>query len=160
MSDIRDTTAIAVSGIAPQSATGRAAEGRANILAMTQTAEDAVLAPADPGGIPHDLRAALAARIARLNGEDTLAERYVARISGDETLADPAEDGRAQGLGAVAAFMDKVAAHTAQVRAEDVEALKSAGVADADIVRLAELNAFMAYQIRLIAGLRLMEGTQ
>ena len=32
------------------------------------------------------------------------------------------------------------------------------GVADADIVRLAELNAFLAYQIRVIAGLRLMKG--
>uniref|UniRef100_UPI000C1A8623 hypothetical protein n=1 Tax=Oceaniglobus indicus TaxID=2047749 RepID=UPI000C1A8623 len=134
--------------------------GRAKIFEMTQTAEDAVLAPADPGGISHDLRAALAARIARLNTEEDLAERYGARITGDATLADPGQDGRAQGLDAIVAFMDKVAVHTAQVRAEDVEALKSAGVSDADIVRLAELNAFLAYQIRLIAGLRLMGASQ
>ena len=31
-----------------------------------------------------------------------------------------------------------------------------AGVADPDIVRLCELNAFLAYEIRLIAGLRLL----
>ena len=41
-----------------------------------------------------------------------------------------------------------------------LDALKSAGIADADIVRLAELNAFLAYQIRLIAGLKLMQGAK
>ena len=40
----------------------------------------------------------------------------------------------------------------------DIADLQAAGVADADIVRLAELNAFLAYQIRVIAGLRLMQG--
>jgi uncharacterized protein YciW len=34
--------------------------------------------------------------------------------------------------------------------------LQSAGIADADIVRLSELIAFVSYQIRLVAGLRLM----
>lgn len=156
MSNLQDTTAFAVSKITPDTAIGRAAQGRAKILEMTQTAENAVLAPDDPGGISHDLRAAFAARIARLNGENDLADRYAAHIVGDATLADPAKDGTAQDLGAVVAFMDKVAVHTAQVRAEDVETLKSTGLGDADIVRLAELNAFLAYQIRLIAGLRLM----
>ena len=43
-----------------------------------------------------------------------------------------------------------------EIRAEDIEALKTAGVADPDIVRLCELNAFLAYEIRLVAGLRLL----
>ena len=37
-------------------------------------------------------------------------------------------------------------------------ALKAAGTTDADIVRLCELNAFLAYQLRLVAGLKLMTG--
>ena len=53
--------------------------------------------------------------------------------------------------------MDKVAVDTRNVEAEDIIALKNAHVSDADIVRLAELNSFMAYQIRLITGLRLMK---
>ena len=36
--------------------------------------------------------------------------------------------------------------------------LQGAGISDADIVRLCELNAFLAYQFRLIAGLRLLSG--
>lgn len=166
MSTIFDTTALSVSGVAATSDTGAAAESRAKVLEMTQTAEDAVLAPAETGAWSSDLRAALAARIARLNGDEDLALRYCARISpdailrvdGEAALADPAETGAAQGLAPVVAFMDKVAVNTRAVAAEDIAALQGTGVADADIVRLCELNAFMAYQIRVIAGLRLMRG--
>jgi uncharacterized protein YciW len=56
--------------------------------------------------------------------------------------------------------MDKVTKETRNVEAEDIATLQNAHVSDADIVRLAELNSFMAYQIRLIAGLRLMKGDQ
>lgn len=39
---------------------------------------------------------------------------------------------------------------------KDIEALVNAGVPEDDIVRLSELNAFVSYQIRVVAGLRLM----
>lgn len=155
---ILNTTTLAESGVAESEPAGAVALHRAKIMEMTQAAENAVLAPARPGAWPADIRAALAARIARLNGEANLAGRYAARISDVKAapLADPANDGVAQHMGEVIAFMDKVAAHTREVKAEDIEALKAAGIGDADIVRLAELNAFLAYQIRVIAGLKLM----
>jgi uncharacterized protein YciW len=155
-----DMTALAVSGVSEASAAGAAAMNRSKVMEMTQAAEDAVLASAQPGAWSANLRAALATRIARHNGEIALAERYAAKTGDDpvSALADPSEDGVAQGMGAVVAFMDKVAARTSEVTAHDIEVLKSAGIADADIVRLAELNAFLAYQIRLVAGLRLMGG--
>ena len=56
--------------------------------------------------------------------------------------------------------MDKVAAHTRDIAADDIAALQDAGVTDADIVRLCELNAFLAYQIRVVSGLQLMTGGQ
>ena len=37
-----------------------------------------------------------------------------------------------------------------------VLALRTAGLDDSDIVRLSELSAFVSYQIRVVAGLRLM----
>lgn len=153
---LEDTTALTLSG----AEVGDALRLRAGVMEMTQAAEDAVLAPKETGPWSHDLRAALAARIARLNGDEALAAHYAGRI-GDEgvaRLADPGVDGSAQGLAEVVAFMDRVAAHTRNVTAADIQMLKDAGVADADIVRLAELNAFLAYQVRLIAGLRLMRG--
>ncbi len=153
-----DSTALKQVGIAADGALSKATAGRASIFEMTQAAEDAVLRPKDQGPWSHELRAALAARIARLNAEADLAAQYAEGAGAFADLADPANDGAAQGLTEVVAFMDKVAADTRNVAAADISGLQAAGVADADIVRLAELNAFLAYQIRVIAGLRLMKG--
>lgn len=152
-----DTTTLKYAGVGAGSALGAVVEGRAIIFEMTQAAEDAVLRPKDEGPWPHGLRAALAARIAVLNDETKLAARYSEDAGGFAALADPANGGAAHGLADVVAFMDKVAADTRNVAADDISGLQAAGVADADIVRLAELNAFLAYQIRVIAGLRLMK---
>jgi uncharacterized protein YciW len=62
-----------------------------------------------------------------------------------------------QGLSAILAFVDKVANQTRHTTAKDITGLQAAGVSDADIVRLCELVAFLAYQIRVISGLRLMK---
>jgi uncharacterized protein YciW len=155
-------TTLIDSGVAQTDPAGAAVLHRARVMGMTQAAEDAVLAPKTTGAWSADVRAAFAARIAKLNNNQVLAKRYAARI-GDKAiaqLADPANDGTSQGLAAAVAFMDKVAARTGKVNAGDIEALKAAGIADADIVRLAELNAFLAYQIRVIEGLRLMRGAR
>lgn len=160
MSDIWTTTAVAAGGATEGGPASGAVGLRAKVMDMTRTAEDAVLAPADPGAWPHDLRAALAVRIARLNAAEDVADRYAARMQGEDyaTLTDPAETGAALGLSHVVTFMDKVAARPRDIAAGDISALQAAGVADADIVRLCELNAFLAYQLRLIAGLKLMTG--
>lgn len=150
-----ETTSLNSAGIG---ADNPAVKARANIFEMTQEAEEAVLRPKDAGPWSHALRAALAARIAVLNGEADLATRYAEGAEEFAPLADPDTDGTGQGLAEVVAFMDKVAADTRNIAAEDISGLRAGGVADADIVRLCELNAFLAYQIRVIAGLRLMKG--
>lgn len=142
-------TTLRAAGIAPDTPAGAAAAPRAGILTMTQAAEDAVLRPEETGAWPHALRAALAARIASMNGLDALAADYG---GADVDLTDPA-------LAPVLAFMDKVAGRTAEVSAQDITDLQAAGVTDADIVRLAELNAFVSYQVRVISGLQLMRET-
>lgn len=152
------STALAMAELAPDSPAAKAVAQRAEIFAMTQAAEDAVLRPQEPGRWPHDLRAALAARIAHLNDFPTLAARYLDAAGHYTPLAAPKADGEAEGLTPVLRFMDKVAAKTKEVEARDVADLQSAGIEDADIVRLAELNAFMAYQIRVIRGLQLISG--
>jgi len=159
--DLWGTTAIKASGVAPGSAAASATELRANIMAMTQTAEDAVLRPAEPGRWSHGLRAALAGRIARLNDCPQLAEHYLALPGADDylQLADPAAGGIPADLNACLTFVDRVATQPADITAEDVRVLQDAGVADADIVRLSELNAFLGYQIRLVVGLSLLSGS-
>ena len=157
-----EMTALATSGVAADGPAASVALHRRAVLEMTQAAEDAVLAPERPGAWSASMRAAFAVRIAMLNGNAELAERYRPRIEDQDAvpLSLPENDGAAQGLAEVVAFMDKVAAKTRDVTAADVEGLKAAGVADGDIVRLAELNAFLAYQIRVVAGLTLMRGSK
>ena len=152
-----ETTAISIAGVTEVAGLAKAVRLRSGIFEMTQAAEDAVLRPNEAGRWPHALRAALAARIARANGEEVLAGRYLADAAAFAALADPSNDGGEHGLPAVLAFMDKVSTQTRDVDAADIAALKSAGVSDADIVRLAELNAFVSYQVRVIAGLRLLQ---
>lgn len=73
-------------------------------------------------------------------------------------LADPTEAGRDARERGVISFMDRVATQPRAVQAEEIEGLKAAGVTDADIVRLCELNAFMSYQCRVLAGLAVLKG--
>lgn len=151
-------------GIGAQSPLDAVLGTRADVLQMTQATHDAALRPGDPGGISHAGRAALAVRIARLHREPGLAAHYEdlmrqARASATiSRLADTAFKGEGDAkLEAVLAYTDIVTLSPREATAQDIARLQQAGVSDADIVRLAELNAFLAYQIRLIAGLRLMK---
>jgi uncharacterized protein YciW len=158
--DLWHTTALRLSGLTPEAPAAAAVVLRADVLRMTDRAEAAVLAPREPGAWSHDMRAALASRIARINGKGDLAEAYRARIAGPAAgaICDPDHTGRDAREATVLRFMDRVAARPRDVTADEVADLSAAGVADADIVRLCELNAFMAYQIGLIHGLALLAG--
>ena len=149
-----ETTAPAVAGLRSGDPAAAAVRGRANVFDMTRAAEEAVLRPNEAGAFPHEMRAAVAARIARLAGEGALADRHVAGAGGMAWIADPEEAGGEHA--AMLAFIDKVANAVREVEAEDIARLRAGGMSDADIVRLCELVAFIAYQLRVVAGLRLM----
>lgn len=159
MTDKLSTSVTTSASIAPGSAVEAEILKRRDIFEKTQLAEDAVLSPADPGGLSRDLRHALAARIAALHDEPAEAARYAEGVA-DRAIAALAEPGNTSDdarTAALLAFTDAVSTNPRDMVASDVTALQSAGVSDADIVRLAELNAFLAYQLRVIAGLRLMQ---
>ncbi len=153
-----NSTILSKAGVTPGSAVALVAMTRDNIFGMSQAAEDAVLRPRDCGAFGHDLRAALAARVARLAGDEALAEHYLAAAGDRVALADPSQTRGSAWLSAVLVFVDKVTNHTRDTAAQDITGLQTAGISDADIVRLCELVAFLAYQSRVIAGLRLMQG--
>jgi uncharacterized protein YciW len=127
-------------------------------LTMTQQAHDAALTPVDPGGLPHGLRAALSCRMARLNAEDAMAAHFQAMIgSGFEKIDDPSFDGDGDDrLRAIIHHTGLATTDTKSVVKTDIAALKKAGVSEDDIVRLSELVAFVNYQVRLAAGLKLL----
>jgi len=154
---IFETSTLVLSGISAESSVGEATSTRSNIFEMTQLAESAVLRPLDYGMFPHDVRAALACRIAARAGESRLAEYYAVSMGDKFNLAESIMiEGEPEST--LIPFVDKAAHATRDIVAEDISKLQAVGVSDADIVRLCELIAFVAYQVRVAAGLRLMNG--
>lgn len=160
MENIFDSLIAKASGITADHPLADVVAGRTNIIELTEAAHDAALVPDPPGGISHPERAALACRIARLNNEDVLAKHYESMIGNDSaaaSIADTAFDGEDDAcLKAMIRHTDMVAVDPKQAVAGDIDSLKAAGIAEDDIVRLSEINAFVSYQIRLVVGLRLM----
>ena len=141
---------------------GQALKTRAEILRLSEAAHDAVLLPREPGGLSHGLRAALAARMCRHLDDDALAAHYDSYVahSGDLDVASLAHPGGSCGhrlQDAMARHADLLTLAPRQATRNDIEALKAAGLGEADIVRLSELAAFVNYQLRVIAGLKLLK---
>jgi uncharacterized protein YciW len=154
-----------LAGVPPASKLGEALKKRAEILRLSEAAHDAVLLPRDPGGLSHALRAALAARMCRHVGNDDLAAHYDGYLahSGDldvAPLAHPDGESGERRLDAIARHADLLTVAPREATRADIEALKAAGVAEPDIVRLAELAAFVNYQLRVVAGLKVLKGVQ
>jgi CMD domain protein len=161
-----DTIVTRLAGITPGSRLAQIIAKRADIMALTEATHQALLRPREPGGISYAERAALVCRIARLNDENDLAAYYHEQLialtaagSAAARMADPlftgsdADDVR---LSALLAHVDLVTRSPKDASPDHISALKQAGITDADIVRLSEIIAFMNYQIRVIAGLRLL----
>lgn len=143
--------------------------GREEIMRLSQASHDAVLLPRAPGGLSHAERAALAARMARWNRDQALETHYrgLLREAGDSpilvALASGAEAVEAtpdRRLRAITRHVDLVTRAPRDATKDDIAALVAAGLAEPDIVRLAELIAFVNYQVRVIAGLRLLEAAR
>ena len=155
-----------LAGLAADSPLRQLLAQRADIMDLTEKSRQAVLMPEEPGGLSPTVRALIAVRAAERLGDRVLTDHYFDLFShGDGAydladLTDPdrrAEDPR---LAAVLDHADRLTCHPRTSTRSDIETLQRAGVGDADIVRLAELVAFLSYQARLIAGLRLMESSR
>jgi uncharacterized protein YciW len=158
LNTIMNTTAVRFGHARGDTALTKSLQTRSRVLLLTQQAEDAVLKPADSGGWPHELRIALAARIATQNALPELASHYAQMICDDKFngVADLSNDGSELNLQHVVAFIDQVAVRPRDIEGADIRILQDHAISDADIVRLTQLVAFMAYQLQLIAGLKLM----
>jgi len=137
---------------------------RPEILRLSQTSYRAALLPANSGNLTHSERAALACRMARLLKDETLAAHYAELLDLEEdgvaaTIADPsvtsAGDTR---IIAILRHVDLLTLSPEDATRSDIEKLTSAGLTDRDIVTLTGLIAFVNYQARVVAGLRMMKG--
>ena len=155
--DIFETVVVKASGISADSPLASVLALRSDILELTEKSHAASLQPNQSGGLSHAERSGLACRIAKRNNESVLAQHYETLFSdGSQAIANTDFQGEDDRMKAIIRHTDLVTLNPKDAKAEDVSALRSAGLDDADIVRLSELIAFVAYQIRVVAGLRLM----
>jgi uncharacterized protein YciW len=150
-----------VAAVRPGTPLAEALAARAEILRLSQASHDAVLMPREPGGLSHGLRAALAARMARQNAQSLLSEHYetLMRQSG-EMLASEVSTAEQARVAAIVTHADLLTLRPREATRRDVETLRAAGLNEADIVRLAELAAFVNYQARVIRGLQALGGVK
>ena len=156
--DIFETIVAKAAGISAGSPLAGVLSLRSNILELTENSHEASLRPNQPGGLTPSERAGLACRIAKRNNEAVLTRHYERMFGvGSQAISDTGFDGGGDTrLKAIIRHTDLVTLNPKEATADDISALRSAGLDDADIVRLSELIAFLSYQIRVVAGLRLM----
>lgn len=132
---------------------------RGAIRDHSQGAFEQLVTPAEPGGVTHVERAALALRIALLEGDKALADRFRAILT---PIATPAELSAAQTFPApgfadrfslLLHYADLVVAEPERCGQEDIDELSAHRLSAQDIVAVTQLVAFVPYQIRLHAGL-------
>jgi len=151
-----------VAEVPPASRLGQALNAAAEILRLSEAAHDAVLLPREPGGLSHGLRAALAARMCRHVGDEALTAHYESYLahSSDLDLAALVWPGGVCGdpkYDAMARHSDLLTLSPRDAARRDIAALNAVDISEADIVRLSELAAFVNYQLRVVAGLRLLK---
>lgn len=149
-----------LAGIAPASPLALLRRQRPDIRAHMQGAYDALVDPPDPGHVSHAERAAIALRVARIERDETFAAHFRAVL--DDAAAHDliaAVEGAASGtprLQALLAFTDLVTSTPDRADGQEMARLRGFGLDARDIVAVTQLIAFMTYETRVLAGLRIL----
>lgn len=151
-----------IAGIAPGS---RLAELRASKPQIAQYAESSyrvLLEPDDPAGVSLAERALIALRVAHLTPSEAAAAWYRERLR--ERGAEAAKIAAAEDAGERTIFTPREAAvlrhadiltrEPGDATADDLAALREAGLNPRDIVTISQLIAFVSFQVRILVGLR------
>ncbi|WP_312794743.1 hypothetical protein [Tianweitania sp.] len=134
---------------------------RPEFVGGAEACRAAVLHPQSKHGLGRDLRAALACRMVRLNADDELTSEYQAilqSLAPSQELLVLAEGGRmtVEPLATIARHVDLVTLTPTEAQADHIRRLEAAGLTNPQIVALSELIAFVNFQTRVVAGLRLL----
>lgn len=157
MSDAIDQAA----GLTPEATLYQTRRLRPEFVEGAEACRLSVLTPEDDQGLSAELRLALAQRMAALNGDVPLQRDYQARLAAlnpSETLLALANGDRVreEPLATMARHTDLVTQQPVQATEQHIRLLEQAGLSNPQIVALSELIAFVNFQTRVAAGLRLM----
>ena len=124
---------------------------RPDVVKHLQGSDDAIFAPQDDGGFTRAERAAAALRIATLLRDGVLEAHYRRRL-GD---AKPLDGARGA---AVLRHVERITTDPDAASKADIDALLAAGLTPHGVLSLSQLIAFVNFQSRVLAGLRMLKG--
>lgn len=118
-----------------------------------QGSYEALFDPAEPGGLGSAERLAVAAHVATLHAAHAVAAHYQARGAAATAEASSPR------LAALLRHADLLACRPVEASPDALQPLADVGLATRDIVTLSQIIAFVSFQVRVIAGLRLLGPT-
>ena len=148
-------------GLSPDDAVFNARRFRPEFVEGAELCRISVMRPANDQGLAPGLRVALARRMAALNADEALILVYDAQLAGLDpshqlqALARGATDLK-EPLATIARHADLITLTPHRAEASDIARLAEAGLDNPQIVALSELIAFVNFQTRVAAGLRLL----
>jgi uncharacterized peroxidase-related enzyme len=145
--DVIDTAA----GLGPDAALQTARRFRSTVVEATQASHEALLYEPVPGLTTAD-RLRVALHCCEAAEAHQLAAHYRALL-----VQQPAGDASTPALPAMLTWAGLLTTDPRRGDREALQALQAAGLADAAIVALAQLVAFLSYQTRVVAGLVAIE---
>jgi uncharacterized protein YciW len=148
--DVMDTLA----GITDGSPLAELRGQRTDVVKHLQASDDAIFAPAHHGGLTRPEREAAAMRVASLLRDSVLEEHYHRRLVAlGET--HPLNGARGE---LILAHIDRVTLDPADASKADIDALLTGGLSPHAVVSLSQLIAYVNFQSRVLAGLRMLKG--
>jgi len=156
MSDGNPDVMDALAGLRGGSAIGELRQRRPDVVRHLQGSDDAIFAPAHHGGFTRPEREAAAMRVAMLLRDSVLEEHYQRRLI---ALGESHPLNGARGE-AVLAHVDRVTMSPDSATQTDLDGLLAVGLTPHAVVSLSQLIAYVNFQSRVLAGLRMLRDAQ
>jgi alkylhydroperoxidase domain protein len=144
----------ALAGLEPGSSLATLRAERPEAMRHAQGSYQALFAPVAAGGLTLPERFVVAEHVARLHASDTAAVHYRSGLVSAAQTAEPSA--RRESL---VRHAELLAMRPAAAGPDDLQRLADAGLSARDIVSLSQVIAFVAFQVRVIAGLRVLGAT-
>jgi alkylhydroperoxidase domain protein len=143
----------ALAAVAPDSALAALRAQRPEAMRHAQGSYRALFEPASPGGLTLAERFAVAEHVARLHSADEVAAHYASGLASAADTAAPSSR-----RDALVRHADLLSTRPSDAGPDDLQQLADARLSTRDIVSLSQLIAFVAFQVRVTAGLRVLGG--
>jgi uncharacterized protein YciW len=131
---------------------------RPDFVRYSQGSYNVLIVPQNPGGLSLTERATAAWRIATLNDDAGLTAHYHALVPTATMVILSEGTALPPRLATILAHVERVATAPGTAAPEHLRALEAVGLSARDIVALSQLIAFVSYQVRVLAGMRLLIG--